>query len=51
MTLTVTDLAEGPVGFLRADGLSDIAGIVVTNVDPQGIALDNLRFGPPPEMG
>ncbi len=43
----------GPVslGFLRFDGIPDIAGFVITNTDPQGIAIDNLRFGPPPQLG
>ncbi|THH35748.1 hypothetical protein E4Z66_11710 [Aliishimia ponticola] len=43
----------GPVslGFRRADDLPDIAGFVITNTDPQGLAIDNLRFGPPPKLG
>jgi len=49
-TLSLTGLGEGPLAFLRADGLSDISGVVLTNEDPQGIAVDNVRFGPPPEL-
>jgi hypothetical protein len=41
---------EFSVGFLRADGSSDIAGFVLTNKDPQGMALDTLRFGKTPEL-
>ncbi len=39
------------LGFWRQGGEPDIAGIVITNMDPQGLALDNLRFGPPPQLG
>ncbi len=49
-TLQLTGLGEGPLGFLRAEGVADIAGIVVTNKDAQGIALDNIRFGPPAQI-
>ncbi|MEQ9693378.1 hypothetical protein [Shimia sp. SDUM112013] len=37
-------LGEASYGFLRAGGQRDIAGLVITNRDPEGIALDNLRF-------
>ena len=46
----VTPTGEFAVGFLRSDGGADIAGIIVTNSDPQGIAIDTLRFGKPPEL-
>ena len=39
------------LGFFRQDALADIAGFVMTNMDPQGLAIDNVRFGPPPQMG
>ena len=42
---------EHDYGFIRADGSADIAGILVTNTDPQGLAIDNLRFGKAPELG
>ncbi|MEP4197492.1 MAG: hypothetical protein ABJL99_17865 [Aliishimia sp.] len=44
---------NGPLslGFLRNDDIADIAGFVITNTDPQGLAIDNLRFGPPPQLG
>lgn len=48
--LVVEPVGEFPVGFLRAGGIGDIAGFVVTNTDPQGIAIDTLRFGKPPEL-
>jgi hypothetical protein len=46
----VDPTGEFSVGFLRADGSSDIAGFVLTNKDPQGMALDTLRFGKIPEL-
>ena len=41
---------EFAVGFLRSTGDADIAGMVITNSDPQGIAIDTLRFGKPPDL-
>lgn len=49
--LTLRGIGEGPVAFQRADSAPDIAGIVITNEDPQGIAIDNVRFGQPPNLG
>ena len=48
--VTVTPTGEFTVGFRRAGDESDIAGIIITNSDPQGIAIDTLRFGKPPDM-
>ena len=44
---------NGPLvlGFQRLDDIPDIAGFVITNTDPQGLAIDNLRFGPAPHLG
>ena len=50
-TLQLGPLAEDTFGFVRNDDTSDIAGFVLTNSDDQGLALDNLRFGPPPDLG
>lgn len=47
----VAPTGEHGVGFLRAGGIADIAGFVLTNRDPQGLAMDTLRFGKPPEIG
>ncbi len=47
----VEPTGEFAVGFQRADGIADIAGFVMTNTDPQGVAMDTLRFGKPPELG
>ena len=47
----ITPTGEFTVGFVRATGIADIAGFVLTNTDPQGIAIDTLRFGKPPELG
>jgi hypothetical protein len=41
---------EFSVGFSRDRGIDDIAGIIITNTDPQGLAIDTLRFGKPPEV-
>ena len=46
----VEPTGEFSVGFLRSTGEADIAGIIVTNSDPQGIAIDTLRFGKPPDV-
>lgn len=46
----VQPTGEFAVGFLRTGGTADIAGFVVTNSDPQGIAIDTLRFGKPPDV-
>jgi len=46
--LTLEPVGEGSFGFV-SNRL--IAGFVITNEDPQGLALDNLAFGPPPQMG
>lgn len=46
----VDPTGEFTVAFARARGIGDIAGIIVTNTDPQGLAIDTLRFGNPPEV-
>ncbi|SFM40179.1 hypothetical protein [Shimia aestuarii] len=43
-SLRLGPLAEATYGFKRRDDISDIAGLVIENADPEGIALDNLRF-------
>lgn len=43
-THVIGPLSETSHGFLRRDDLRDIAGLILTNKDPEGIALDNLRF-------
>ncbi len=49
--LSLGPLSETSHGFLRQNGISDIAGLIVTNSDPEGIALDNLRFDRDPVIG
>jgi hypothetical protein len=49
--MNVDDLAKEVLGFQRAAGEPDIAGFVITNTDPQGLAIDNLRFGLPQLSG
>ena len=48
--VVVEPTGEFTVGFIRSTGKNDIAGFVVTNTDPQGLAIDTLRFGKPPEV-
>lgn len=43
-TLDLPPAREHAYGFLRANGANDIAGVVLTNTDPQGLAIDNIRF-------
>jgi len=47
----VQPTGEFTVGFLRTGANADIAGFVITNNDPQGLGIDTLRFGKPPDIG
>lgn len=38
-------------GFETTDGTARIAGVLVENLDPGGIALDDIRFGCIPRLG
>jgi len=38
-------------GFQTDDGVARIAGVLVENLDPGGIALDDIRFGCIPRLG
>lgn len=49
--ILIDDLGPVTLGFRRQGDVADIAGIVITNTDPQGLAIDNLRFDPPPQIG
>lgn len=49
--ITIANLARASFGFRRAGDIPDIAGFVLTNTDPQGVAIDNLRFAQPPQLG
>lgn len=49
-SLDLPDTGEHAFGFARSTGDADIAGVSVTNADPQGIALDNIRFGKAPDL-
>ena len=42
--LAISPLAEESYGFARAGNIADIAGILILNTDPEGIAIDNLAF-------
>lgn len=50
-SLRLDGLREREFAFRRSTGAADIAGFVLTNDDPQGIAIDNLRFGQVPQLG
>lgn len=49
-SVPIDPTGEFSVGFARSDGSSDIAGFVMTNTDPEGLALDTLRFGKPADL-
>lgn len=46
----IQQVGEFTLGFLRRDSIRDIAGFVVMNKDPQGLAIDTIRFGRPPGL-
>lgn len=46
---SVSGISE--LGFRRAGQRRDIAGILILNTDPGGIALDDIRFARPPLLG
>lgn len=48
--LPVRHLGEYAVGFRRQDDVPDIAGFVLINTDPQGLAIDNIRFDQPANL-
>lgn len=41
---------EHAFGFVRQNGVGDIAGVLITNTDPQGLGLDNIRFARSPDL-
>jgi hypothetical protein len=41
-SIEITNLSQNSYGFRRLDGLADIAGVSVHNIDPAGIGVDNL---------
>ncbi len=43
-TAQLEPLSEAVYAFTRQNGARDIAGLVLTNADPDGIALDTLLF-------
>jgi len=43
-SVTLGPLGEQSFGFHRKGMEPDIAGFVLSNTDPQGVAIDNLRF-------
>ncbi|MEM6887211.1 MAG: hypothetical protein AAF636_03625 [Pseudomonadota bacterium] len=49
--LDLPAVGEHAYGFHRRNETADIAGVIVTNKDPQGLAFDNLRFGRMPGLG
>ncbi len=46
----VNPVGEFAIGFMRMDGAADIAGVVMSNTDPQGLAIETIRFGKPPDL-
>ena len=49
--LELSPLAEKSYAFLRQNETRDIAGFLFMNNDPQGVSIDNLRFGDAQMMG
>ncbi len=41
----ISPAGEGALDFARVGGTEDIGGLVITNRDPEGIALDAVAFG------
>lgn len=48
--LALPPAAEHAFGFIRRSGAADIAGVLIVNDDPQGLAIDNLKFGKSPDL-
>ncbi len=48
--LSLPPVGEHYFGFVRRNGASDIAGVLLENNDPQGLALDNVKFGKSPDL-
>ena len=48
--IDVIPTGEFTVAFQRGNDRTDIAGFVLTNQDPQGMAMDTLRFGKPQDL-
>ncbi len=49
--LPVSSVGETILAFERAQSEADIAGVVLNNTDPQGIAIDTIRFGKALNLG
>lgn len=43
-------IGEYAIGFRRKDDIPDIAGFVLMNLAPQGLAIDNIRFDQPENL-
>ncbi|THD64123.1 MAG: PEP-CTERM sorting domain-containing protein [Phenylobacterium sp.] len=50
-SITLTNLSSAAYGFETDGGLKDVRGVSITNVDPYGIALDNLKYDVPSDIG
>lgn len=48
--VTLLPAHETAPEFVRSIGAADIAGILVPNANPQGLALDNTGFGKSPHL-
>lgn len=51
VSLALGPLGEDTYGFLRGNGARDIAGFVIDNQDPEGIAIDDLIFNEDVKLG
>lgn len=50
-TISLNPTASGAMAFRRTGSVTDLAGVVITNVDPGGLAFDNFRFYQVPTPG
>jgi len=51
MSMSLGPLGETKFGFLRGENAADIAGFVLDNQDPEGIAIDDLIFNEEMKLG
>lgn len=51
VSLALGPLGESQFGFLRGGGARDIAGFVIDNLDPEGIAIDDIIFNEDIKLG
>ena len=43
-TMSLSPTSSGAIAFRRDGNIEEIAGVLITNLDPSGLAIDNVRF-------